>query len=72
MLTTQSPSHAVSYDGQTAAYGAKTFEIVDTAQGGTTFGFEIFYSAELKASHATDAKNTLTVKFAMHGTQAIQ
>jgi hypothetical protein len=48
----------------------KTFEVVDTLQEDTTFGFKILYSADLKASRANDAKNTLTVKFIMHGTQA--
>lgn len=49
----------------------RTFEVVRTDQIANEFGFKVLYSAGFKASHATDAKNTITVKLLMTGTQAI-
>jgi hypothetical protein len=49
----------------------RTFEVVKTDQIASEFGFKILYSAGFKISHATDAKNTITIKLLMTGTQAI-
>jgi hypothetical protein len=48
----------------------RTFEVVKTDQIANEFGFKVLYSAGFKASHATDAKNTITVKLLMIGTPA--
>jgi hypothetical protein len=49
----------------------RTFEVVKTDTATTEFGFKVFYSAGYTASHASDVKNTITIKLLMSGTEAI-
>jgi hypothetical protein len=61
----------LTVDGQPLTI-TRTFELQEATTAQAEFGFKILYSAGFKAIRSTDAKNTITVKLLMHGTQTVQ